>query len=80
MRFLITGSAPIAAEVLIFFMVTLDCDLREAYGQTESIASWITRKGEKRAGHVGGVIKTVEFKLVDIPEMNYTSDSNPPQG
>lgn len=40
----------------------------------------MTRKGEKRAGHVGGITKCVEFKLVDIPEMHYTSDEKPPRG
>lgn len=40
----------------------------------------MTRKGEQRAGHVGGVLGTVEFKLVDIPEMNYTSNGETPRG
>ena len=78
---MITGSAPVAAEVLEFFMVCLSCDIREGYGQTETTAAtWLTRKGERRAGHVGGVNKCVEFKLVDIPEMNYTSNDKQPRG
>jgi long-subunit acyl-CoA synthetase (AMP-forming) len=31
---MVTGSAPVAAEVLNFFMVVLGCDIREGYGQT----------------------------------------------
>lgn len=80
-RFMITGSAPIAKEVLTFFMIVLGCDVREGYGQTETTAgTFFTAIGEREAGHVGGVNRAVEFKLVDIPEMNYTSDKVPPTG
>jgi long-chain acyl-CoA synthetase len=78
---MITGSAPIAAEVLRFFRIVLGCDIREGYGQTETTAgTFFTSSGEKRAGHVGGVNRAVEFKLVDIPEMNYSTDTDPPKG
>ena len=36
LRFMVTGSAPITAEVLTFFMVVLSADIREGYGQTET--------------------------------------------
>jgi long-chain acyl-CoA synthetase len=29
---------------------------------------------------VGGVTRAIEFKLVDIPEMKYTSDGEIPRG
>lgn len=46
LRFLVTGSAPIAAEVLTFFMVVLSADIREGYGQTETTAAtFVTKKG-----------------------------------
>ncbi len=57
---MVTGSAPISAEVLTFFMVVLGCDIREGYGQTETTAAtFMTSLGEKKAGHVGGVCKGV---------------------
>jgi long-chain acyl-CoA synthetase len=78
---MITASAPIAAEVLNFFMVVLGCDIREGYGQTETTAvTFITKYGERSAGHVGGVTRAIEFKLVDLPEMNYNSDGEIPKG
>jgi long-chain acyl-CoA synthetase len=81
LKFMITGSAPIASEVLRFFMIVLGCDVREGYGQTETTAgTFFTEKGEREAGHVGGVNPAVELKLVDIPEMNYSSSNTPPTG
>lgn len=41
-------------------MVVLGCDIREGYGQTETTAaSFFTNKGERTAGHVGGVCRAV---------------------
>lgn len=81
LRFMVTGSAPIAAEVLLFFKVVLGCDIREGYGQTETTAAtFVTKQNETTAGHVGGVTRAVEFKLVDIPEMNYFTDGPIPKG
>jgi len=48
--------------------------MAEGYGQTESTgASFNTLPHDKRLGHVGGVNINAEFKLVDVPEMQYTS-------
>lgn len=78
---MITGSAPVATEFLNFFKDMLECDLREGYGQSQTTgAAFITSKGDTNFGHVGGVIGSVEFKLVDVPEMNYFSDDDKPGG
>ena len=47
LRLIIISSAPVAEEVLEFFMVVLGIDIREAYGQTETCASFVTHLGEK---------------------------------
>lgn len=73
-RLMITGSAPIQREVIDFLKVTAGCPIYEGYGQTESTAgSFITAAWDPTSGHVGGPTANTEFKLVDVPEMNYTS-------
>jgi long-chain acyl-CoA synthetase len=73
-RLMVTGSAPIAPEVLDFLKVAFCSRLLEGYGQTEGTAlEFITAGNDPDAGHVGGPSLVNEFKLVDIPEMNYTS-------
>lgn len=53
----------------------------EGYGQTETTAaSFTTYEGDLSYGHVGGPNGVTEFKLVDVPEMNYTTDKECPEG
>jgi len=74
-RWLLVGSAPTSHEVLNFLKIAFCCNIMEGYGQTESTgASFVTRLlDNKSAGCVGGPCVNTEFKLVDVPEMNYTS-------
>lgn len=67
-----TGSAPIAAEVVDFLKIAFSWEVFEGYGQTELwAASHITYGGDTTRGHVGGVVGSYEMKLVDVPEMDY---------
>jgi len=79
---IITGSAPISPEVLDFLRIAFVCEVHEAYGQTESCAgSSLTLTGDYESGNVGVPFPCNEIKLVDIPEMNYTSLDKPyPRG
>ena len=81
-RIMITASAPIADNVLAFLKCAFCCPIVEAYGQTESCgASFSTKLFDNLTGHVGGPSLGIEFKLRDVPELNYTRDSQPcPQG
>mmetsp|Transcript_5188 Transcript_5188/g.4961 ORF Transcript_5188/g.4961 Transcript_5188/m.4961 type:complete len:142 (+) Transcript_5188:883-1308(+) len=73
-RIIITGSAPIGGEVLSFLKIAFSCRVFEAYGQTETTAGLtITNYKDGTSGHVGGVFPHNEIKLVDVPEMDYTS-------
>lgn len=46
----------------------------KGYGSTESCGgSFSTSAKDPTIGHVGGPRGNSEFKLVDIPDMNYTS-------
>ena len=75
---MITASAPIAPNVLSFLRCAFCCPVIEAYGQTESCgASFGTKIYENTAGHVGGPSCGTEYKLEDLPEMNYTRHSKP---
>ncbi|OZJ02469.1 hypothetical protein BZG36_04104 [Bifiguratus adelaidae] len=81
-RFMLTGSAPLAKETLTFLRVAYGCEFTEAYGQTENSAHATgTLFGETRAGIVGPPFPGVEVKLVDIPEMEYFATDKPyPRG
>lgn len=80
-RIMITGSAPIAAEVLEFLKVSFCCNICEGYGMTESCAgSAITFPTDPETGHVGGPLQCCKFKLRDIPEMGYLHTNDPPKG
>ncbi len=69
-RLACTGGAPISSEVLRFLKVTLCTSILEGYGQTESTGlSFHVNMKDPEVGHVGGVGRQTEFKLVDIPEM-----------
>lgn len=80
-RLMVTGSAPISGDVLAFLKVCFCCPIIEAYGQTESCAAATMTHGHDNVpGHVGGPIGSSEIKLVDVPEMNYTSKDKDEQG
>jgi long-chain acyl-CoA synthetase len=73
-RVMVSGSAPISKEVLSFLKIAFCAPILEAYGQTESAApataTWIK---DPTVGHVGAPFPSTSVKLVDVPEMNYTS-------
>jgi len=78
---MITGSAPISKDVLDFLKICFCCPIAEGYGMTETSAgSVLTVAGDPLSGHVGGPVANVKIRLKDIPEMNYLSSNNPPEG
>lgn len=80
-RCMITGSAPIAGNVLDFLKVCFSCDICEGYGMTETCAaSVLTKEGDPQTGIVGGPLQNVKIKLRDIPEMNYLHTNPIPAG
>jgi long-chain acyl-CoA synthetase len=80
-RMMITGSAPIAGEVLDFLKIAFCSQICEGYGMTEtSAASVITFCNDPETGIVGGPLQNVKLRLRDIPEMNYLHTSDPPKG
>ncbi|KAF9106199.1 hypothetical protein BGX29_010230 [Mortierella sp. GBA35] len=79
---ILTGSAPIAKEVLSFLRIAFGCVVLEGYGSTEGMATaTITMADEYIPGHIGNPRAGCEVKLVDVPEMNYRSTDQPyPRG
>lgn len=82
------GSAPMSKDVMAFLRICFCCPIMEGYGQTECTGSEMIQHyaDTMDAGYVGGVLSMLEFKLKDVPEMNYftsnlTEDGKPyPQG
>lgn len=79
---ILTGSAPVAPEVMTFLRVCFACEVYEGYGQTETSAgSTLTSRGDWIPGQIGVPLPSNEIKLVDIPDMGYTSRDKPnPRG
>lgn len=71
---LLCGSAPIPRDVSKDIKILLSAPLIEAYGMTELHGgSSSTNVCDFTNSNVGGVLRSLYFKLVDIKELNYTS-------
>jgi long-chain acyl-CoA synthetase len=78
---MITGSAPIAGDVLDFLKVCFCVDICEGYGMTETSAgSCLTMEGDPMTGIVGGPLQNVKIRLRDIPEMGHLHTNPIPAG
>ena len=70
---MLTASAPLQPKIQDWFKIVNSVPMIEVYGQTESGGgSFFTKQIDGTKGHVGGPSPCLEFKLVDIEEMNYT--------
>merc|ERR1719440_2093546 len=76
-RLMISGAAPLPVHVQEFLLAAMGCPVVQGYGMTENCANaTLALLDDYRAGHVGPPMPTMEIKLVDVPEMNYTSADN----
>jgi len=82
-KLVVSGSAPISAEVLDFLRIALSCQIIEGYGMTENTAT-ATRgitDDPSSGGTVGPPQPATELKLIDVPGMRYTAEDKPfPRG
>lgn len=70
--FIVTGSAPISPDTLLFLRSALDMGMRQGYGLTESFGgAAVSEPCEKDPGSCGAVACTVECRLKSVPEMGY---------
>lgn len=79
-RLIVTGSAPIAPDILEFLKVVFCCNICEIYGLTETMGGFMTKMHDPIAGHVGGPFAHVKVKLRDVPDMDMYTTDNPPRG
>jgi long-chain acyl-CoA synthetase len=80
-RLLLTGSAPIAADMLEFLRICFCVPILEGYGATETCAAaCVTHADDNKIGHVGGPVGAVELKLVDCDSLNYKSTDKDEEG
>jgi len=80
-RVIITGAAPLAPNVQDFLRICFCCKIIQGYGLTETCAiGTASHVDDYTSGHVGPPSVCVEIKLVDVPEMGYTSAAKPQRG
>jgi long-chain acyl-CoA synthetase len=80
-RALISGSAPVSADVLDFLKVCFMGDICNGYGMTEGCgASTAAGVGDPTSGHVGGPLRNTKIRLRDLPELGYSSTDTPARG
>lgn len=81
-RFMLSASAPISADVLQFYKLALGIHVYEVYGQTETNGPATgTHPLDKLGGSVGGVMSSMKIRLRDVPELGYLSSDKPyPRG
>ncbi|XP_047310054.1 long chain acyl-CoA synthetase 6, peroxisomal-like isoform X2 [Impatiens glandulifera] len=81
-RYMTSGASPLSPDVLDFLRICFGCPVMEGYGMTEtSCVITSMDDGDTLSGHVGSPNPACEIKLVDVPEMNYTSEDQPyPRG
>ena len=80
LRFMLVGSAPVEGYILNFLRCALSVEIMEGYGQTEDVAGvLLTNTCDPVTGHLGGPGYWAEIKLVDQPELGYTSKNIEPK-
>lgn len=78
---MLVGSAPCEPYILNFLRCSLSCEIVEGYGQTEDVAGvLLTRTCDPVTQHLGGPGFSCEIKLVDVPELGYTSKTVDSEG
>ena len=70
----VTGSAPLSKDLADDIKILFSIPIIEGYGMTECTGAAIASNFSDTSNtSAGGVISTFKIKLVDVPQMNYTS-------
>jgi long-chain acyl-CoA synthetase len=79
-RFIVSGGAPLPAHVEEFCTVCL-APVLQGYGLTESCAaSFIMLPDPRMSKTVGPPLKSTEFRLESVPDLEYDALADPPKG
>ena len=79
-RFIVSGGAPLPAHVEEFCSCCL-APVLQGYGLTESCAaSFICLPDPAMANTVGPPLKSTEFRLESVPDLQYDALADPPKG
>lgn len=81
-EFILCGGAPLSEETQLFMRIVFGCSIKQGYGLTETCAMCAIQAETDafRTRAVGTVVPAVEVKLVAVPEMNYRTDQECPEG
>jgi len=80
-RHITSGSAPLDPKLAEFLKICFCCQVVEGYGLTENTAvASCAQMSDSLFGHTGAPIECLEIKLLDVPEMGYSSKNSPPTG
>jgi len=72
----VTGSAPMTKDLAEDIKILFSVPIMEGYGMTECCAAFtVSHYRDFSNESVGGVIQALKLKLVDVPEMNYSSQT-----
>ena len=71
-KYIASGGAPIDNKVLEFLKICFCCPIMEGFGQTETFAAGGAGNIEDcLGGHAGPPYANMEYKLMDVPDMDY---------
>jgi len=81
-RIMLSGGAPISRETHEFLRVCFGCPVIQGYGLTESCGlATLLDMDDYHYERVGAPVRSMEIKLVDVPDMKYLSTDKPfPRG
>ncbi|KAH3687187.1 hypothetical protein WICPIJ_001846 [Wickerhamomyces pijperi] len=75
--FLISGGSPLAGESIVYLRKVLNCGFYQGYGSSETFGGIaISTNHAEDPSRIGAIGVTSEFKLRNLPELNYTYESN----
>lgn len=82
LRMMASGSAPLSPDVHDFLRVCFGVPVIQGYGLTETCSSGAVQSPtDMHTARIGAPFPSMEMKLVDVPDMGYTSNDKPyPRG